>query len=76
MQIDLPDETIAKAKSLAGEGEDAAVVIGKALDNLAWERQEVAAVMEGIEAYERGDHEPYEDFARRLFAERGLKRDP
>lgn len=72
MQFELPKQTIDLAKSLATGDGDAAAVIGEALTKLAWERQEVAAVKEGIDAYERGDHEPYEEFAARLMQERGI----
>lgn len=74
MQIDLPDQTIDLANQLASGEEDAAAVIGVALTKLAWERQEIAAVQEGIDAYQRGDHEPYEAFAERLFRELKIER--
>lgn len=75
MQIDLPNETIEQAKSLAEEGEDASAVIAKALEKLAWERQEVAAVMEGVADYQAGRHRPYEEFAAEFMAERGITRE-
>lgn len=75
MQIDLPSNLIDQAKSLAGEGEDTAAVFAEALKTLAWERQQVAAVQEGIDAYKRGDYEPLEDFDRRFREEHGIRPD-
>ena len=69
MQI---DQVIERAKKLAIGGEDAAAVISEALDRLEWERKEVAAVKEGIAAYESGDHEPLADFDQRFRLENGL----
>ena len=72
MQIDLPAETVELAKSLTTPDKDTATVIGEALAKLARERQEVAAVMEGVAAFESGDHEPWDDFAKRFKAENGI----
>ena len=72
MRIELPDDAVAKANQLAADGEDAAAVFVKALASLEAERREVAAVMEGVEAYERGDYEPLEDFDRRFREEHGI----
>lgn len=58
MQIDLPEEAIEKARKLAHDGEDAAAVFVTAIEHLEHERREVAAVLEGVAAYQRGDHEP------------------
>lgn len=51
---------------MAQDGEDAATVFVVALERLEHERREVAAVLEGVAAYERGDHEPWEAFAKRF----------
>lgn len=72
MQVELPDDVLRRAALLAGEGEDAAAVIAKAIERLEWETAEVAAVQEGIDAYQRGEHEPWEDFARRFRDENGI----
>lgn len=72
MQIDLPEEAIEKARLLAQDGEDAATVFVTALERLELERREVAAVLEGVAAYERGDHEPWQDFAKRFREENGI----
>lgn len=75
MQIDVPDHIVEKARRLAQHGEDAALVFEIALDSLARERQEVAAVLEGVAAYERGDHEPWDDFSKRFRQENGIAAD-
>ncbi len=72
MQIDLPAEAIERANRLAAANEDAATVFVKALDTLEWQAAEVAAVREGMAAYEAGDFEPWDDFASRFMAERGI----
>lgn len=72
MQIELPPETIDLANSLATADQDAAAVIAEALANMVSERKEVAAVMEGVAAYQRGDHEPWEDFSKRFKEENGI----
>lgn len=70
MQID--DKLIEQANLIAESGEDAEAVIAKAIAKLAWERQEVAAVQQGVDDYEAGRHRPYEEFAAEFFAERGI----
>lgn len=72
MQIDLPPETVELANSLTTDDKDAAAVISEAVAKMAFEQQEVAAVMEGVAAYERGDYEPWEDFSRRFKEENGI----
>lgn len=72
MQIELSAETVKLANSLTTADQDAAAVISEALERMAWERQEVAAVMEGVADYEAGHHRPYEEFAAEIFAERGI----
>lgn len=70
MTID--DELIAKANLIAREGEDAKMVIAEAIAKLTWERQEAAAVEEGIDAYSQGRHRPAEQFFDEFMAELGL----
>ena len=72
MQIELPPETVKLANSLTTADKDAAAVISEALLRMAWERQEVAAVMEGVASFERGDYEPWEDFSKRFKEENGI----
>lgn len=43
------------------------------VERLAAEADEVAAVQEGIDAFERGEHRPYEEFAAEFMSERGIK---
>lgn len=64
MQIELPDELIARAQQIAGRDQDPAVVFGEALAVLEFERGEVAATEAGIAAYEAGDFESLEAFDR------------
>lgn len=66
------ERLIERANSIAFEGEDAEAVIARALANLAWERQEVAAVQEGVDAYQEGRHRPAQDFFDEFFGELGL----
>lgn len=75
MQIELPAETVKLANSLTTADKDAAAVISEALERMAWERQEVAAVMEGVAAYERGDHQSLEDFDQEMRREFGISPD-
>lgn len=72
MQIELPDEAIEKARQLARDGEDAAAVFVTALERLERDRQEVAAIQEGIDAYQAGHHRPVDAFFDELMAEEGL----
>lgn len=72
MQIELPPKTVELANSLTTSDKDAAAVISEALERMALEREEVAAVMEGVAAYERGDYEPWEDFSKRFKEENGI----
>lgn len=76
MQIELPQDVIERATRLASGSEDAATVLARALDALERERHETAAVRAGIDAYERGDHEPWNDFAQRFAAEHGIALEP
>lgn len=62
MQIELPDELIARARRIAAPGQNPADLFGEALAALEFERGEVSAVEEGIAAYEAGDFEPLETF--------------
>ena len=73
MTID--QKLIDKANRIARDGEDAETVIAHALANLAWERQEVAAVQQSIDEYNAGRRRPYEEFAAEFFAELGLTRE-
>ncbi|MEM6654176.1 MAG: hypothetical protein AAF596_00085 [Planctomycetota bacterium] len=77
MQIDLPTEIIEQAKSLATPGVDAAAavaeVVAKAADVQRAEQDVVAAVQEGIDAYERGDYQPIEEFGKELQTKYGIK---
>lgn len=75
MQIELPDKAIELANSLAGDDQDAAAIITEALARLAWERREVAAVQEGIDAYKNGDHRPWDEFAAEFAAKHGITLD-
>ncbi len=75
MQIDLPAEVLERVNRLAAEGEDVTSVLLKGIERLEWEAAEVAAIQEGIDAYQRGDHEPWSDFARRFKAENGITPD-
>ncbi len=43
------------------------------VEKLAIEADEIAAVQEGIAAYQAGDHRPYEEFAAAFMAERGIE---
>ncbi len=72
MKIDLSDDAVRLAESLATDDKDAAAVIVEALTRLAWERQEVAAVEEGIEAYRSGRHRPVEEFMIEFMLENGI----
>lgn len=75
MQIELPDDVIQRAKALAVDGQDVAVVVSEALAKLEWERQEVAAVMAGVAAVDRGEHIALEDFDRDFRARHGIRPD-
>ncbi|QDT67956.1 hypothetical protein MalM25_08650 [Planctomycetes bacterium MalM25] len=72
MQIELPDKAIELANRLADDKQDAATVITEALAKMAWERQEVAAIQEGIDAYQTGQHRPVDEFLNEFMAEVGL----
>lgn len=72
MQIELPAEAVERALRLARDGEDAAAVFVNALDRLEHERREVTAVLDGVDAYERGDHEAWQDFSKRFREENGI----
>lgn len=65
MQVDLPESTIAEAERLvaAGVGANAVDVINQAVKLLGADR---AAIQEGIDAYERGEFRPLEEFGRDL----------
>jgi predicted transcriptional regulator len=43
------------------------------VERLAGEAEEVAAVQEGIDAYNRGEHRPVEEFMDEFLSERGIK---
>lgn len=73
MQIDLPEEVVERANKLAADGEDAAAVLTKALERMEFEAQEVAAVMEGVKAYQEGRHRPFEEFDREIREEFGFR---
>ncbi len=72
MQIELPVEVLERVNRLAAEGEDAASVILKGIERLEWEAAEVVTIQEGIDAYHRGDHEPWGDFSQRFKDENGI----
>lgn len=72
MQIELPDKAVELAKRLASDQQDTAAVITEALAKMAWERQEVAAIQEGIDAYQAGRHRPVEEFLNEFMTEVGL----
>lgn len=72
MQIDLPPETIELANQLSTDDKDAATVIAEVLAKEVWERQEVAAVQEGIDAYKAGKHRPADEFFNEFMAEQGI----
>lgn len=50
-------------------------VIEKALDALDWMDQERQAVQEGIDAWQAGDVEEFDDFDRRFSQEHGISPD-
>lgn len=75
MHIDLPTDLLQRVEKLAADGEDVSAVIAKGIERLEWEAREVAAVQEGIDAYERGESEPLEDFDRRFREEHGITPD-
>ncbi len=75
MQIELSVDLIHRVEKLASQGEDAAAVIAKGIERLEWEAREVAAVREGIDAYNRGDSEPLIDFDQRFREEHGIASD-
>ena len=66
MQIELPDDAYEQAKQIALGDESAQTVILKAIERLAIERREVAAIMQGIAAYEEGDYRSLEEFGKEL----------
>lgn len=75
MQIDLPADLIERAKLIAAPGQDAAAVFGEALNSLEAERQTIAAVQQGIAAYESGDYQPLDDFDRAFRRQRNISPD-
>lgn len=75
MQIELSADLMQRVEKLASQGEDATAVIAKGIERLEWEAREVAAVQEGIDAYNRGESEPLEDFDRRFRKEHGISPD-
>lgn len=72
MQIDLPPEAIALANSMATDDKNAAVVIAEALAQVAWQRQEAAAAMEGVADHQAGRSRPYEEFMAEFMGELGV----
>jgi predicted transcriptional regulator len=76
MQIELPTDLVSRVQTKAALlGASEAEVIQRALDSLEKverERLEVEAVLDGVAAYERGDHEPWEDFSKRFRQENGI----
>ena len=73
MQIELPPETVKLVNSLTTDDKDVVVIINEALERMAWERQEVAAVMEGVEDYKAGRYRPLEEFGKEIQEEFGIK---
>ncbi len=72
MQIELPDDAYERAKQIAIGDENAQTVILKAIERLAIERKEVAAVMEGIAEYEKGEYRAIEEFGNELSQRFGI----
>lgn len=73
IQIDLPRDVIDRANRLAASNEDVAAVLARGVDLIEWQAGEVAAVMKGVAAYERGEHQSLEDFDHEIREEFGCK---
>ncbi|TWT88548.1 hypothetical protein Mal64_20310 [Pseudobythopirellula maris] len=72
-KIEISDEAYRALSSL--HSDVPAIIETMAKQALEWQAQEVAAVQEGIDAYEAGDFEPWDVFSARMKAELGIPSD-
>jgi len=76
MQIDLPQDLVARVQErTAAQGTTDAEVIRKSLDSLDWLDQERIAIQEGLDAWQSGDVENFDDFDRKFRAKNGISAD-
>lgn len=77
MQIDLPQDIIDRVQQriTAVDGITEVDVIRQALDSLDWLDQQRQAIQEGIDAWQGGDVQDFDDFDRQFRANNDISTD-
>jgi predicted transcriptional regulator len=74
MHIELPRDLVERVqkRAAAANGASEAEVIRQALDSLDWQDQERQAIQEGIDAWQAGDTQDFDEFDAEFRAQNGI----